>query len=185
MVDGRLQLVPERRAPHGEISGLLRASSSRRRPSHARWAGSAAANSPARRVAREFMPNTEPVARGRRAATAGIDHQVQIGRRCAASPPAARQLPRGQRRWPRRSGRPHSERARARACRLTAGASRPSRGERRPWSSKIQLARALTSASLRRRRAAHHPTDCSSPDRVQTQSPCLFCACWPCSFRPY
>ena len=49
----------------------------------------------------------------------------------AASPPAARQLPRGQRRWPHRSGEPHSERARARAmpCRLTAGASRPSRGE--------------------------------------------------------
>ena len=57
-------------APHGQISGLLRASSSRRRPSRARWAGSAAANSPARRVAREFMPNIEPVARGRRAATA-------------------------------------------------------------------------------------------------------------------
>ena len=83
-------------APHGQISGLLRASSSRRRPScsefrvyisqnrqadqesphgaapseqlrpsHDRLTGSAAANSPARRVAREFMPNTEPAARGR------------------------------------------------------------------------------------------------------------------------
>ena len=52
-------------APHGQISGLLRASSSRRRPSRARWAGSAAANSPARRVAREFVPNTEPMPRGR------------------------------------------------------------------------------------------------------------------------
>ena len=53
-------------APHGQISGLLRASSSRRRPSCDRLTGSAAANSPARCVAREFVPNIEPVARGRR-----------------------------------------------------------------------------------------------------------------------
>eukprot|EP00964_Phaeocystis_antarctica_P113708 scaffold77712_cov87-Phaeocystis_antarctica.AAC.2 len=48
------------------MSGLLRAASSRRRPRRARWAGSSAANSPARCVAREFVPNIEPVARGRR-----------------------------------------------------------------------------------------------------------------------
>ena len=60
-----------------------------------------------------------------------------------------RQLPRGQRRWPRRTGRTHWERARARACRLAAGASRSSRGERRPWSSN-PLAR--ESLAL----AAHH-----------------------------
>ena len=65
-----------------------------------------------------------------------------------APPPATRQLPRGQRRCPRRSGRPHWERARARACRLAAGASRPSRAERRRWSSKIQLARALSPPHL-------------------------------------
>ena len=53
-------------APHGQISGLLRASSSRRRPSRDRLTGSAAANSSARCVAREFVPNIEPVARGRR-----------------------------------------------------------------------------------------------------------------------
>eukprot|EP00964_Phaeocystis_antarctica_P137943 scaffold102559_cov57-Phaeocystis_antarctica.AAC.3 len=101
------------------------------------------------------MPNTEPVAGGARPASShrvnrppGADWAPR-----AASPPAARQLPRGQRRWPRRSGPSHSERVRARACRLTAGASRPSRGERRPWSSKIQLARALTSPPSRRRLA--------------------------------
>ena len=53
-------------APHGQISGLLRASSSRRRPSRDRLTGSAAANSSARCVAREFVPNIGPVARGRR-----------------------------------------------------------------------------------------------------------------------
>jgi hypothetical protein len=116
-------------APHEKSSGLLRAASSRRRPSRARWTGSAAANSPARRVAREFMPNTEPMA-ARPASSHRVNRPPGAGwSPRAASPPAARQLPRGQRRWPRRSGRPHWERARARACRLAAGASRPSHGE--------------------------------------------------------
>ena len=53
-------------APRGNFSGLLRAASCRRRASRARLAGSAAANSPACCVAREFVPNIEPVARGRR-----------------------------------------------------------------------------------------------------------------------
>ena len=48
-------------APRGNFSGLLRAASCRRRASRARLAGSAAANSPARRVAREFITNDEPV----------------------------------------------------------------------------------------------------------------------------
>jgi hypothetical protein len=52
-------------APHANFSILLRAASCRRRPSRARLAGSAAANSPARRVAREFVPNAEAVPRGR------------------------------------------------------------------------------------------------------------------------
>jgi hypothetical protein len=54
-------------ARRGNFFGLLRSPSSRRRPSRARLAGSAAANSPARRVAREFVPNAEPMPRGRRA----------------------------------------------------------------------------------------------------------------------
>ena len=53
-------------APRGNFSGLLRAASCRRRASRSRLAGSAAANSSARCVAREFVPNIEPVARGRR-----------------------------------------------------------------------------------------------------------------------
>lgn len=91
----------------------------------------------------------------------------------AALPPAARQLLRGQRRWPRRSGRSHSERARAPACRLAAGASRPSRGERRPSSSKILLARAVTSPPSRRRlaRAAHRPTLTPTPTLSLTLFP--------------
>ena len=52
-------------APRGNFSILLRAASCRRRPSRARLAGSAAANSPARRVAREFITNDEPAPRGR------------------------------------------------------------------------------------------------------------------------
>ena len=42
-------------ALRGNFSGLLRAASCRRRASRAQLAGTAAANSPARRVAREFM----------------------------------------------------------------------------------------------------------------------------------
>ena len=64
-----------------------------------------------------------------------------IARQCVR---AARQLPRGQRRWRSRMGRPHCERARARACRLAAGAGRASRGERRPRSSMVHWARVLT-----------------------------------------
>jgi hypothetical protein len=124
-------------ARRGNSFGLLRSPSSRRGPSRARLAGSAAANSTARCVSPEFMPNIEPVARGRHAEHAWPTPEpgaLGIARQCVR---AARQLPRGERRWPRRTGRPHCERARARACRLAAGAGRASRAERRPRSSMV------------------------------------------------
>ena len=128
MGDGRLQLVPERRAARKKIRpaacGELQTTAKPRTVD--RVSGGQFARSPRRsRVHAEYR------ARGARPASShrvnrppGADWSPR-----AASPPAARQLPRGQRRWPRRSGRPHWERARARACRLAAGASRPSRGE--------------------------------------------------------
>ena len=128
MGDGRLQLVPERRAARKKFRpaacGELQTTAKPRTVD--RVSGGQFARSPRRsRVHAEYR------ARGARPASShrvnrppGADWSPR-----AASPPAARQLPRGQRRWPRRSGRPHWERARARACRLAAGASRPSRGE--------------------------------------------------------
>ena len=152
MGDGRLQLVPERRAARKKIRpaacGELQTTAKPRTVD--RVSGGQFARSPRRsRVHAEYR------ARGARPASShrvnrppGADWSPR-----AASPPAARQLPRGQRRWPHRSRRPHSERARASACRLTVGASRPSRGERRPWSWNILLACALTSPPSRRRLA--------------------------------
>ena len=128
MGDGRLQLVPERRAARKKFRpaacGELQTTAKPRTVD--RVSGGQFARSPRRsRVHAEYR------ARGARPASShrvnrppGADWSPR-----AASPPAARQLPRGQRRWPRRSGRPHWERSRARACRLAAGASRPSRGE--------------------------------------------------------
>jgi len=109
-------------ARRGNSFGLLRSPSSRRRPSCARLAGSAAANSAARCVAPEFMPNLEPAARGRHAELAWLAPTGCIGHPAPMCACSQRQLPRGQRRRPRRTGRPHCERARARACRLAAGA---------------------------------------------------------------
>ena len=128
MGDGRLQLVPERRAARKKFRpaacGELQTTAKPRtvdRVSGGQFA----------RSLRRSRVHAEYRARGARPASShrvnrppGADWSPR-----AASPPAARQLPRGQRRWPRRSGRPHWERARARACRLAAGASRPSRGE--------------------------------------------------------
>ena len=117
-------------APHEKSSGLLRAASSRVTTAKPRTvdrvSGGQFARSPRRsRVHAEYRARGARPARSHRVnRPPGADWSPR-----AASPPAARQLPRGQRRWPRRSGRPHWERARARACRLAAGASRPSRGE--------------------------------------------------------
>ena len=127
---------------------VRRASDSTAKPRTVGRVGSAAANcnSTARCVAPEFMPNLEPVARGRHAEHAwlaptgciAIGHRAPTMRACSQAA-----LPRGQRRWPRRTatgrGR-HCERARAgaSACRLAAGAGRASRAERRPRRSGVQ-----------------------------------------------
>ena len=128
MGDGRLQLVPERRAARKKFRpaacGELQTTAKPRTVD--RVSGGQFARSPRRsRVHAEYRARGARPARSHRVnRPPGADWSPR-----AASPPAARQLPRGQRRWPRRSGRPHWERARARACRLAAGASRPSRGE--------------------------------------------------------
>ena len=139
-------------ARRGNCFGLLRSPSgapdSTAKPRTVGRVGSAAANcnSTARCVAPEFMPNLEPVARGRHAEHAwlaptgciAIGHRAPTMRACSQAA-----LPRGQRRWPRRTatgrGR-HCERARAgaSACRLAAGAGRASRAERRPRRSGVQ-----------------------------------------------
>ena len=75
-----------------------RSPSSRRRPSRARLAGWAAANSTARCAAPEFMPNIEPMARGRHAEhewlapTGCIGHRAPICVRTGTDS-TARQLP--------------------------------------------------------------------------------------------
>jgi hypothetical protein len=138
---GALRLVLERRAARQFFRPSAFAELPTTRPSCARLAGSAAANSAARCVAPEFMPNLEPAARGRHAELAWLAPTGCIGHPAPMCACSQRQLPRGQRRRPRRTGRPHCERARARACRLAAGVGRASRAERRPRNA---LARALT-----------------------------------------
>ena len=146
-------------ARRGNFFGLLRSPSSRQRPSRARLAGSVAANSTARCVDPEFMPNTvlSPWRAAGTLSTPSGSHQtgaLGIVRQCVR---AARQLPRGQRRWRNWVGRLPCERARARTCRLTAGAGRPSRGERRPWSSGSSLRGYVASPSGRPRGMAVWP----------------------------
>ena len=88
-----------------------------------------------------------------------------IARQCVR---AARQLPRGQRRWRSWVGRPPCERARARACRLAAGVGRASRAERRPRNA---LARALTSSPLSARLARGRPVGAASAAVRLTDAP--------------
>jgi hypothetical protein len=119
---GALRLVLERRAAQQFFRPSAFAELPTTAKSCARLAGSAAANSAARCVAPEFMPNLEPAARGRHAELAWLAPTGCIGHPAPMCACSQRQLPRGQRRRPRRTGRPHCERARARACRLAAGA---------------------------------------------------------------
>ena len=71
-----------KRAQIGTDIGLLRAASSRRRPSCDRLTGWAPPDRTARCSAPMPVPNREPVLLGRRAEHAWIAHSVQAGRRC-------------------------------------------------------------------------------------------------------
>ena len=113
-----------KRAPRRRIFGLLRPAPGelqRMSTSGARLAGAAAANSPARRDAREFMPNNEPVAARDR--STGHVNRPPGAMLMRVAPPLCcyRQPPRGERRWRRETERPQCERARAHARRLAAG----------------------------------------------------------------
>ena len=162
-------------APRGNFSGLLRAASCRRRASRARLAGSAAANSPACCVAREFVPNIEPVARGRRwwqrayeptlwQATVVVRPMRQHSCHRAAAWSAAGALADGN---GRRAGRSRTRRAGAGAIRRLPRCAAP-----RHTSS-------LTAAQVAGRRAAattEHSASGRSAHRVRGGTACLSCA---------
>jgi len=178
-------------APRGNFSGLLRAASCRRRASRARLAGSAAANSPACCVAREFVPNIEPVARGRRwwqrayeptlwQATVVVRPMRQHSCHRAAAWSTAGALVDGN---GRRAGRSRTRRAGAGAIRRLPRCAAPRHTSSRPpllaHSTRVP-ATSLTAAQVAGRRAAattEHSASGRSAHRVRGGTACLCRLC--------